>query len=84
MFIMFCVMVTIPDQSGRVRRLREYERELNHKLAFDSKFAEDLSKRQSVFAGPMSSSVVRRMLSPGSADSSGGIVVDDPGILTTL
>jgi hypothetical protein len=38
-FIMFCVATVIPDESGRVKRLRVYERELNRRMAFDSKFA---------------------------------------------
>jgi hypothetical protein len=59
---MFLVMMLIPDQSGRVRLLRAYERELNHKLAFDSKFAEDLSKRHNTYNfDPGSQSIVRRI-----------------------
>jgi hypothetical protein len=77
---MFFVMMIIPDQSGRVRRLRAYERELNHKLAFDSKFADDLTKRQSAYASGLSSSVIRRIVTPGSSES----VVDNSMLFTPL
>jgi len=37
-------MMVIPDESGRVKRLRTYERELNCKLMFDEKFSKTLSE----------------------------------------
>ena len=39
------VMAMIPDESARVKRLRQYERELARKMAFDEKFGESRRRR---------------------------------------
>jgi len=41
-------MAVIPDVSGRVRRLRVYERELNHQLAFNETFSKSHDRHQAL------------------------------------
>jgi len=43
--LIHAVMVLIPDESERVRRLRVYERELSRKMAFDEKFRATRDRR---------------------------------------
>ena len=44
------VMALIPDESGRVKRLRVYERELARKMAFDEKFDRSKQRRTALIS----------------------------------